>query len=719
MQFGDDQAKTNPWSHDRLGFAPVAERIASVLLEMNVPNGYVIGIQGAWGSGKSTMLNFIQAHIRKHNQENQRDQLQVINFRPWMIAGHQDVISAFFKLLAETLDPDGEERKRKRRNFARAVAKPSKAVAETAGIIAMTVDPSGGLGSKFASELAKNSLNDLLGRFLDIPTIQQSYDDLKVGLKKMNKRFLVVIDDIDRLEDDDVRTIMQMVKSVGELPNVTYLLSYDKEIVWSILKQPSNCSSSHFAEKIIQHEIDLPIPKQGFLLKLLDEEIEFILKDIPGSTRWSYIVRDGVRRWIKTPRDVVRLSNAVRFAWFGLGGEVDPQDVLAMEGLRLFEEEVFNWIKSNRDALFDEGFFSVSREKDREPHKAILLGLLGAERNQSINLITTLFPQAAKWLGESDSGLEANAEVRSRRGVGSKAGFDAYFGLHPSSDYVSKIIVDEIEKGDMNTEQLVALLRVYLSTKNSNGRLLIVDLLEELSDRFRLRVSAEGGGALLAALFSVGDEIIALDDPESLFSLSPKGLFQLVVRQILEKPNEGDEQTIVELFEKHQSVFFLSDFFVERGRERGVFGSSKNSDAALSDEVFKQIGKILLKKIQQQADQETLYDAPYYYDIIRVWAYLESSNRPRAWLRSAIRKSAECYRRATIGLLAYTIGENYKKYEFRESEQLSLFDEDELYQLGFAYMNSTILTPEQKSIIEAVVDGLKRKTLFKFSKGVD
>src|SRR5579864_6086632 len=96
--FGDDQAKKNPWEEDRLGVAPIAKRLAHVIRTLDVPFGYVIGINGVWGHGKSTLLNFTCAHLDKHNEEAQSDdeKVHIIDFRPWMVSGHQDLVSAFF-----------------------------------------------------------------------------------------------------------------------------------------------------------------------------------------------------------------------------------------------------------------------------------------------------------------------------------------------------------------------------------------------------------------------------------------------------------------------------------------------------------------------------------------------------------------------------------------------------------------------------------------------
>lgn len=59
--FLDDAPKVDPANDDRLGFAPFADRLAAALFELRAPNGYVVGLEGPWGSGKSTVLNFTKA----------------------------------------------------------------------------------------------------------------------------------------------------------------------------------------------------------------------------------------------------------------------------------------------------------------------------------------------------------------------------------------------------------------------------------------------------------------------------------------------------------------------------------------------------------------------------------------------------------------------------------------------------------------------------------
>ena len=337
-------AKGESLARRRLGFKPFCERLAKVIANLRVPNGYVIGLHGEWGSGKSTALNFVRRFLEKHNQEceDKKERLTLVDFRPWIVSGHQDLVAAFFKVISESLDRRPGWRKLQLRRLMRFLQISADPLVDAVAKVAVTVDPSAGVASGAAAIVTKKSLGATVNKFLEEPSLQSAYEDLKTKLSANGKRFLVTIDDLDRLQDEEIRSIMQMVKTVGRLPNVIYLFAYDQSIVWEALDGHLERAGPRFAEKIMQQEIELPRPSKESLLAVLDEEIAFLNEHVhESSLRWNYIVRDGVRRWVRHPRDALRLANAVKFSWPALRGEIDAADLLAMEGLRLFDAEVF------------------------------------------------------------------------------------------------------------------------------------------------------------------------------------------------------------------------------------------------------------------------------------------------------------------------------------------------------------------------------------------
>jgi predicted KAP-like P-loop ATPase len=458
----DDRPKENPWIEDRLGFRPFAERLAKVVLGLCAPNGYVIGLHGEWGSGKSTALNFIKAILEKHNQEAQAelDRICVIDFRPWMVSGHQDLVGAFFKVLSENVANKKDRRRKKWRRALRWFRSTTDPLLDAVAKVGIVADPSTGVASGTVVKVAKTSLNQMIDRFLDDPSLQAAYDALRKSLVASGKKFFVTIDDLDRLERPEIRSIMQMVKTVGQLPNVIYLLAYDRAIVWAALDEGISADGGRpsFAEKIIQQEVELPSPEKEALLRILDSELEFLIGSTRNDVRWHYIVRDGVRRWMRHPRDVMRLSNAVKFSWPALKGEIDPQDLFAMEGLRLFDPIAFDWVRWNRDFLFTEGRFRYSTNAEREAvGKAVRDCLPERTREQTLWVLIALFPSQEKWItGTRLIGDEPDWEIVKRRGIGSPAGYDAYFSLFPSPNAIPKATIDAVMEKLSDEEFLVS-----------------------------------------------------------------------------------------------------------------------------------------------------------------------------------------------------------------------------------------------------------------------
>ena len=60
--FTDEPLKSP--NQDRLGFAPFAGRIATIIKNMQVKESIVFAVCGKWGSGKTTFLNFLAYYLK-------------------------------------------------------------------------------------------------------------------------------------------------------------------------------------------------------------------------------------------------------------------------------------------------------------------------------------------------------------------------------------------------------------------------------------------------------------------------------------------------------------------------------------------------------------------------------------------------------------------------------------------------------------------------------
>lgn len=151
-KFADDHPK-RALEDDRLGYAPFAERLTRFVINLDAPNGYVVGLHGIWGSGKTTTLNFLLKHLEDYNEGHKSERIIHIDFRPLIVSGHQDLIAAFFKLLSEALGstrsrqfkwlPSFRERSLDSNQSTEIPADNAAMAAAAAAISALINDPSG------------------------------------------------------------------------------------------------------------------------------------------------------------------------------------------------------------------------------------------------------------------------------------------------------------------------------------------------------------------------------------------------------------------------------------------------------------------------------------------------------------------------------------------------------------------------------------------------
>lgn len=720
--FADDAAKTNPWTEDALGFAPFARRLSQVVLSMAAPNGYVIGLHGAWGAGKTTALNFTRAYIERHNVEAPEDAapLEIIEFRPWLVSGQRDLIEAFFKVLSEALDDSTHRQQRTKKRWlgrAKAVADP---VVDAAAALGTALHPNDGPGIKASAAFTKATTKNVIDAWLAEPSLQKAYQELIARLDASQRRFLVIIDDIDRLQPDEIRSVMQMVKSIGRLPRTIYLLSYDRRIVWSALEPRAAPESGEptFMEKIVQHELELPLAGRSALLRLLDQNIGFVTGEAAdGGMRWFEIVRNGIYRWIRAPRDVFRFANALQFAWPPLKGEVDPLDLVAMEGLRIFDPTVFDLVRSNRDFLMSDGAWRMASE-DRQTANGerIREALPPKQREEILALLVALFPTRGKILSARNRwfGGEAWWQVVKRRGIATPQGFDAYFSLFPSINAVPKSDIDAAAAAPDDLETQRRLLAKALAAKDENGRTLVGSYFGELQYRLIGTPEFMPGKAMLDAVLEKGEQIMAFEHNEA-FELSPDAQWGLLIRDILKVVGTARgalaaDELMVGAGLAVTSASVAADLYVDRARELDVLPRrGSNAEPLISLSALEQLGARTLELIEGEARDGLLARTPVPWAVLHAWRHL-AADGAREWLAATIATDPKFLVRLALGLLGRSLGERKRTYSFHERPDAAEYDLAGLLAACEAFAESPVLDEDERARLAVLAEGLRRRS---------
>lgn len=268
----------------------------------------------------------------------------IVRFSPWLIAGRAELASALISDIARAAGEKlGDE---VRQAFASLIGRLSQfASIVGAGTDAATGGAFGGLFSAGA-ELS----NKLASRMTEGPTLDEVRERLRATLANLkDQKLVVIIDDLDRLTPLEAAEMVSLVKNLGDLPNVVYILSYDEDKLSKLINQALKIDGSKFLEKIVQYPVHLPPLEEEQISKLLDFDLGSLLANLSVSDTqrlsqaWYFVIR----RYLRTPRDVRRLMNSFSVAWSGLSEHTDPIDLLLLETLRLHEPAVYTWIRRN------------------------------------------------------------------------------------------------------------------------------------------------------------------------------------------------------------------------------------------------------------------------------------------------------------------------------------------------------------------------------------
>ncbi|CAI3952203.1 KAP-like [Commensalibacter communis] len=167
----------------------------------------------------------------------------IIHFSPWLFSNQENLTTAFFHELEKQLDNSWGN---------------IKAFLKT--IAALTLPSLEALSylNPATSKMVGNTTQLLIKNLQKRPSLEQTKRALNKALKAQKRPLLIIIDDIDRLPADEMRQVLRLVKSVADLPYVTYLLGFDRKIVERALEKDTDHEGPQWIEKIVQGSFNLP-----------------------------------------------------------------------------------------------------------------------------------------------------------------------------------------------------------------------------------------------------------------------------------------------------------------------------------------------------------------------------------------------------------------------------------------------------------------------------
>lgn len=375
------------FEEDRLGRSAFIEALARTTLVSKAP---VIALRGNFGDGKTSALNMLRQEIGSR--------AIVVSFSTWLPDSQK-------ALAADLLDDIAIE------------------------ISKQFVVP--GLRkrlSSFASLLGGNlpylkALADVLPPY----TQRQEITDLSTLLSRLPKRVVVLLDEIDRMQKEELLMLLKLIRGVASVPNLTFVCAFHQEQVEKTACGSYDAISHMFMEKFFPTATDLP--KLG--ADVLGPELRYQLLKIFDDLDWFTTApeRDEFLRGLDqlynstlcqvctNIRKIGLLANDVNIAAALTRKEVDALDLCALEALRRFYPRAYEviWTSGSFFANSPDWWKSISyrppevAEFERRKVSAAIEKLSSESNDEGaiMGLITHMFPERA-WEIRNDSVRKEN-----------------------------------------------------------------------------------------------------------------------------------------------------------------------------------------------------------------------------------------------------------------------------------------------------------------------
>ncbi len=479
------------WEEDALGRAALVDRLCVKLLISKSP---VIALFGPLGVGKTSTLNLLREHLA--------DKAIVISFSTWL-PGSQETLTAY-------LMSDIASQVRKRY----VVPGLRKGARRTASALGKTVP-----------------LLQSLTEALPATTQKDDIEELKAALSRLPERVVVLLDEIDRMEKDEVLTLLKIIRGISTLPNLSFVCAGDRETIITTVKGKFDEESIEYFEKFFPVTLPVPEPNPEALQKAGIERLvhafgqrDWFNDDADENgfrTRLEPIWRERIAPFCRNLRAIGLLANDVSVAAAPLRREVDPIDLVLVQILQRFKPQVFELISQNSPVLtggesfFRGGQYQTDQEK-AATEKTFLSHLEAAVPSGDLEtvkgVLREMFPRFSKIEGQSWTPRIRPAETKSdgEKRISEAGIFPAYFRYELPTAIFSSVELDsllhQIEiSGNEDTRR-----RTFQHALESmeRGSLKRDDFLRKVAEAAGVAMSLSVGKSIVHAIARNADKLV-------------------------------------------------------------------------------------------------------------------------------------------------------------------------------------------------------------------
>lgn len=299
-----------------------ANKIASRLLNTKGDGSLSFGIEGPWGSGKTYMLQLIKKELDKN--------AIIIDYNPWKLFEDKNIVKSFFDTLSQELRIYNGDIVNNLNNYS--------------SYLLNSVDL-----KIWNLTIKKHSIGSL-------------YNKLDQCINKLPKSVVIFIDDLDRLDKEEILDIFKLIRNTASFNNVYFITAFDASYLNDTLFRNESSNVNHsiktydYIEKIFQ--VIFKLPKIDKVI-IVDEFKKCILEN---SKLISNNYNDKLKIFIESYeakissclnnyRDIIRFTNQFCFEFDIVESEIEFNDFLLFGLIKFKAPDLIEEVYSNSKTL--------------------------------------------------------------------------------------------------------------------------------------------------------------------------------------------------------------------------------------------------------------------------------------------------------------------------------------------------------------------------------
>jgi hypothetical protein len=312
-------------SDDRLERTEFAKTVTEDILGQGKPT---YAIYGEFGSGKSTMLNFIEEKLTCP-----RRQAIVVRFNGWLPGSTDDLATQLWNDIAAACKKEYS------------IPGLRRAALRLANTVAASAPYMQGLKA-----------------WLPENTQQETIAEASHLLTRLPMQVVVLVDEIDRMKKDELLVLLKAIRGFTSLPNLTFVCALERRTVERLVCSEYGSDSHVFFQKFFIRQFWLPKVNDYFLETETANRLATVLGDLgwfEGDEESKAEYQNAIRsHWRKAfaplctnLRAIQLFQSALRSAASPIVGEVDPLDLTLVMLLQQFLPDAHDLIWEYRNVF--------------------------------------------------------------------------------------------------------------------------------------------------------------------------------------------------------------------------------------------------------------------------------------------------------------------------------------------------------------------------------